>query len=196
MGLPTANILYSLDEYFKLTEKEGDVRYEYHFGKIVAMAGALLRHNYLAGNFYGEFRNKLKGRMCVPFNSDTRLRVEDGLWVYPDVMISCHEADIKARLYIEHPSLIVEVLSGSTRKTDYSVKKANYFKIAGLQYVILVETERIFIDVYEKQGDFWVNKTYTAADTHIPLPLLDMELAIADVYEWVTFEEEDAADEN
>lgn len=191
MGLPAAKTKYSLDEYFKLTEKEGDVRYEYHFGEIVAMAGALLRHNRIVGNFYATFHAKLRGRRCVPFNSDTRLRVEDGLWVYPDVMISCHEADIKARLYIEHPSLIVEVLSGSTRKTDYSVKKANYFKMVGLQYVILVDTERIFIDVYEKQGDFWVNKIYTAGDTHVPLPLLDLELLISDLYEWVTFDDDE-----
>lgn len=51
MGLPVTKTKYSLDEYFKLTEKENDIRYEYHFGEIVAIAGALLRHNYLAGNF-------------------------------------------------------------------------------------------------------------------------------------------------
>lgn len=42
MGLSATKTKYSLDEYFKLTEKERDVRYAYHFGEIVAMAGALL----------------------------------------------------------------------------------------------------------------------------------------------------------
>lgn len=64
MGLSATKTKYSLDEYFKLTEKERDVRYAYHFGEIVAIAGALLRHNCIVGDFYGEFRNKLKGRRC------------------------------------------------------------------------------------------------------------------------------------
>lgn len=187
MAVPTRKTLYMLDEYFTLTEHEDDVRYEYHYGKIVAMAGGLLRHNYVAGNMFGELRNKLKGRRCVPFNSDTRLQVDAGLWVYLNVMVSCHEEDIHARLYVKHPTLIVEVLSG----TDYTFKKHHYFKIPDLQYYILIETESIFIYVYEKQGSFWVNKTYTAEDTHISLPLSNIELVIADLYEWVTFEAEE-----
>jgi hypothetical protein len=42
--------------------------------------------------------------------------------------------------------------------------------------------------MYEKQGDLWVNTTYTKEDTHISLPQLDIMLAIADLYEWVKFD--------
>lgn len=189
MALPAEKTFYTLEEYFALSEHEGDTRYEYHFGEVVAMAGALLRHNSISGNLYGELRSKLKGRRCKPFNSDSRLKVENALWVYPDVMVSCHEDDINARLYVQHPSLIIEVLSDSTRQKDYMLKKQYYFKMPDLQYYILVESEQILIDVYERQGETWTNKMYTGADEILPLPLLNIEIAIADIYEWVDFEE-------
>jgi Uma2 family endonuclease len=151
MGIPAEKIIHSLDEYFTLTKNENDIRYEYHFGEIVAMAGALLRHNHITGNTYAELKKQVKGRRCIPFNSDTRLKVDTNLWVYPDVMLSCNEEDINARLYVQHPSLIVEVLSESTRNVDYALKKHHYFKIATLKYFLLIETESIFIDKYELQ---------------------------------------------
>ena len=53
MALPPEKRLHTLDEYFSLTDQEGEIRYEYYFGKIVAMAGALLRHNLVSGNALG-----------------------------------------------------------------------------------------------------------------------------------------------
>ena len=190
MAFPAVKTLYTLDEYFALTDHETEIRYEYHFGKIVAMAGAKLRHNIIAGNVHGELRNNLKKRKCRPFNSDSRLRVSAQMWVYPDVMVSCHEEDLKAKLYLNHPSLIVEVLSDSTRRIDYSLKKQYYSQLPDLQYYIIIETEAIAVDVYERQGSSWVNTLYTEADAVIPLPLLDLELQMEEVYQWVDFEEE------
>lgn len=188
MGNPAEKTIQTLDDYFSLTEGESETRYEYHFDKIVAMAGATLNHNHISGNIYATIHAQLKGRRCAPFNSDTRLRVADNLWVYPDVMISCNENDLQSRLYINHPSLIIEILSKSTRLADYSIKKQQYFQMPDLQYYILIESEMIFVDVYEKQGDIWINRIYQASDINIPLPLLDLNLNIADLYEWVKFD--------
>lgn len=187
MGLPVKKTIHSLEEYFELTEKETDCRYEYYFGEIIAMAGATLNHNYISGNAYAELKTKLKGRRCIPFNSETRLQVNDKLWVYPDVMVSCHEEDINACLFVRHPSLIIEVLSSSTQSLDYSIKKLNYFQIPDLQYYILIATDRIFVDVFERRENIWANRCYTEQDIIVPLPNLSLELTIADLYEWVKF---------
>ena len=189
MAFPAVKTLYTLDEYFALTDHETEIRYEYHFGKIVAMAGAMLRHNMIAGNAHALLHAQLRKRKCTPFNSDSRLRVNQQMWVYPDVMVSCHDEDIEARLYIQHPSLIIEVLSDSTRGVDYSLKKQYYFQIPDLQYYLIIETTHISIDVYEKQGTIWANKVYTEADTLIPLPLLKVEFLIEDLYERIKFED-------
>lgn len=55
---------------------------------------------------------------------------------------------------------------------------------------IPVEPPQILVDVYEKQGDMWVNKLYTEADKIISLPLLDIEFLIEDLYKRVKFDEE------
>lgn len=188
MALPAEKRLHTLDEYFSLTDQEGEIRYEYYFGKIVAMAGALLRHNLVSGNAFGSLYSQLRKKKCTPFNSDSRLRVNPRMWVYPDVMVSCHDEDIAARLYINHPSLIIEVLSESTRNVDYTLKRQHYLQIPDLQYYILIEADRIFVDVYERKEDFWVNKIYTETDKIISLPLIGAELLVEDLYERVTFE--------
>lgn len=189
MALPAEKRLHTLDEYFYLTDQEGDMRYEYYFGEIVAMAGALLRHNLIATNALGLLHNQFRKKKCTPFNSDSRLRVNPQMWVYPDVMVSCHDEDIAARLYINHPSLIIEVLSESTRNVDYTLKRQHYLQIPDLQYYVLIESDRIFVDVYERKEDFWVNKIYTETNAIISLPLIGAELGVEDLYERVNFEE-------
>ena len=190
MALPAEKIFYTLDEYFSLTEQEGEVRFEYYYGTIVAMAGGLVRHSLVSTNALGLLYNQLRKRKCTPYNSDTRLRVNDEMWVYPDVMVSCHDEDLSARLYIKHPSLIIEVLSDSTKKVDYTLKKQHYFQIPDLQYYIMIDPTQMFVDVYEKKDTFWVNSVYTEANDKISLPLLALELLVEDLYERVKFEEE------
>lgn len=48
--------------------------------------------------------------------------------------------------------------------------------------------EQILIDMYQRQGETWTNKMYTATDAILLLPILGIEIAIADKYEWVDFE--------
>lgn len=42
-------------------EIESDTKYEYHNGKIYAMAGGTLNHGKICGNVYTELRGILKG---------------------------------------------------------------------------------------------------------------------------------------
>ena len=66
----------------------------------------------------------------MPFISDMKLRVASAdAFFYPDVLVSCDGRDRRADLFVEHPQLIVEVLSDSTAAYDRGTKFVAYRRI-------------------------------------------------------------------
>ena len=59
-------------------ELEANAKFEYHNGKIYALAGGTLNHGLICGNVYSELRSKLKNKdsNCLPLNSDVKLFIE------------------------------------------------------------------------------------------------------------------------
>lgn len=71
-------------------EVELNVKYEFHDGKIYALAGGTLNHGLISGNVYNSMRTKLedKNSKYLPFNSDVKLNIEKSKsYVYPDSMV-------------------------------------------------------------------------------------------------------------
>ena len=90
-----------------------DVRHEYINGEVYAMAGAHKSHNIITMTVANLFYNYLQSKPCQPYASDMKVKVANN-YFYPDVMVDCsgQEADY----YTEFPTIIVEVLSKSTRQ--------------------------------------------------------------------------------
>ena len=78
---------YTYDEYL-VRERVADTKSEYLGGQIFAMAGGAPRHNSIGVNLVASLKNRLRGSLCRPFNSDQRIRISaSGLATYPDVSI-------------------------------------------------------------------------------------------------------------
>jgi Uma2 family endonuclease len=83
--------------------------------------------------------------------------------------------------------LIVEVLSDTTEAFDRGDKFADYRQLESLQEYILVNQKRMSVDVFHRnQADQWVLTPYTKG-AGIQLASIDFQLAIATLYEDVTF---------
>ena len=154
---------FSREEYLAWEALQPD-RNEYVAGEVfalnsvVAMVGVRKKHAFIAGNIFAALHSHLKGTSCSPFISDMKLQIDavDGFF-YPDVMVSCDERDTQADLYLEHPVLIVEVLSDSTASYDMGLKFEFYRNIKELQEYVLVDPERLKIWLHRKnQAGEWV----------------------------------------
>ncbi|MGY8690310.1 MAG: hypothetical protein ACKVHP_21565, partial [Verrucomicrobiales bacterium] len=56
------------------------------------MAGTSVRHNQIATNSHGALGAKLRGKPCLPFNSDMKIRVRSPThtrFYYRDVSVIC-----------------------------------------------------------------------------------------------------------
>jgi len=118
------NALCHPQEYLE-REHSAETKCEYYDGVIVAMAGAGPEHDRATGDIYASLHTQLHGKPCEPFTSDMRVRVPAcNRYFYPDVSVACGGAHFEALAGVrslQNPTLIVEVLSESTEKTDREI---------------------------------------------------------------------------
>ena len=177
------------EEYFVWEEKQL-FRHEYLNGEVYAMSGGTQNHGRIASNIIFIVKGHLRGGGCQVGNSDCRVNIlETKDYVYPDVSVTCDERDITAIQAIQYPCLIVEVLSPSTASYDRGDKFRLYRRKPSLQDYVLVDAEKIAIDLYRKndRGN-WEIFNYQSGD-NIELRSIDLSFPIESVYEDIVFEE-------
>ena len=177
----------SVSEYLA-GEQQAAIRHEYLGGVVHAMAGADNRHNAVATNALISFGSALRGKPCRPFNSDTKVRIEmvsQTRFYYPDAMVVCSENPMGDH-YQERPVVIVEVLSESTRRIDLGEKREAYLTIPSLKVLMLVEPDGPHVRVWRRQPDGgFAEEIYSGVDGSIPLPEIDVSLALAELFDGV-----------
>ena len=93
-------------------------------------------------------------------------------------------------LYIQHPSIIFEVLSDATVLYDKEVKLKYYKKIDSLQYYVLVSQKEIMVEVYSRidNTQIWKYQTFEIISEIIEFDRLGFTLPIATIYDTVSFD--------
>lgn len=177
------------EEYFLWEEKQL-LRHEYLNGELYAMSGGTQNHGRIASNIIFIVKGHLRGGGCQVGNSDCRVNIlETKDYVYPDVSVTCDERDRTAIQAIQYPCLIVEVLSPSTASYDRGDKFRLYRRNPSLQDYVLVDAEKIAIDLYRKNDlGNWEIFNYQSGD-NIELRSIDLSFPIESVYEDIVFEE-------
>ncbi|UXE58770.1 MAG: Uma2 family endonuclease [Woronichinia naegeliana WA131] len=177
------------EEYF-IWEEQQLLRHEYLSGEVYAISGGTQNHGRIASNIIFILKGHLRGGGCQVGNSDCRVNIfETKDYVYPDVSVTCDERDRTAIQAIQYPCLIVEVLSASTASYDRGDKFRMYRRNPSLQDYVLVDAEKIAIDLYRKndRGN-WEIFNYQSGD-NIDLQSIGLSFSIESVYEDIIFEE-------
>jgi Uma2 family endonuclease len=177
------------EEYF-IWEEQQLLRHEYLSGEVYAISGGTQNHGRIASNIIFILKGHLRGGGCQVGNSDCRVNIfETKDYVYPDVSVTCDERDRTAIQAIQYPCLIVEVLSASTASYDRGDKFRMYRRNPSLQDYVLVDAEKIAIDLYRKndRGN-WEIFNYQSGN-NIDLQSIGLSFSIESVYEDIIFEE-------
>lgn len=171
-------------------EESAETKHEYLGGVVHAMAGGNNRHSAISTSAVAALAARLRGKPCQPFNSDAKVRIEFSdhtRFYYPDAMVVCQPGPDRSH-FQDHPSVIVEVLNDSTRRIDLTEKRDAYLTINTLKQLVLVEPDEPRVIVYRRRetGGFEAEE-HTGLDAVIPLPEIEAELPLAELYERVTF---------
>ena len=166
-------------------ELMSEIKHEYIDGDIFAMAGASKNHQRISVNVTRQLGNLLENTPCEPFSSDLKVKVASK-YFYPDVMVVCND-DENNEYYTESPTIIVEVLSRSTRRMDETIKKMAYQTIPSLQEYVLIEQDVVDVEVC-KRSEGWVSKHYFMGD-ELTFDSLSLMLSVEDLYHRVKNED-------
>ncbi|MCW5923618.1 MAG: Uma2 family endonuclease [Saprospiraceae bacterium] len=176
----------TVEEYIEFEERS-EIRHEFINGNLIPMPGTTVDHNDICFNLKAALKQILKNLRVQTENVKAQFGAEND-YTYPDVIVTSDPRDADNQYIIQHPSVIFEVMSKSSRIYDSTDKFILYKNIASLQNYILVDSEKIFVEVRVKleNGD-WEASTYLQSDERFPIPALGVTLELSDVYEGVSF---------
>src|SRR5262249_55074732 len=87
----------------------------------------------------------------------------------------------------DEPAVLAEVLSRSTRRIDEGEKKNAYLTIPSLGAYLLIEQEFPAVVAFRRTEQGFVREVYQGLEAVIPLPEIETELPLSEIYEAVEF---------
>lgn len=198
MNASAAERLAPISEEDYLAGEEQAVRkHEYVDGMVYAMVGGRYNHNLIASNVLAELHSQLKGSPCRALNSGGKLRVQvqsRTRFYYPDVSVVCGD-NLRGDFFQDMPSVLVEVLSHSTRRIDEGEKQQAYLQIETLSAYLLLEQDLPAATVFYRVGAKFERHVYDGENSVIELPAINARLCLAAAYAEVVFSPEPDASE-
>lgn len=134
------NAAYSREAFLEWESRQRE-RWELFGGRVKMMDGGSADHNVIAGNVFALLHAALRGSSCRVFQQTMKLAPEttDDV-MYPDVFVTCRAFGGKAQT-LASATVIVEVMSPSSREDDYAAKWESYQRIADLRHSLIVSQD-------------------------------------------------------
>jgi len=186
----TAKAYVTPEEYLAL-ERKAKVKSEYYDGEMFAMGGATRQHVLIVTNIVGELRQQLRQKRCNVYSTDLRLKVSStGLYTYPDVIAVCGEEEYwdEQKDALLNPTVLLEVLSESSKDYDRGRKFEHYRSLDSLKEYLLVAQDKYHVEHYVRQpGNQWLLTESRRLEDTIELQSIECGLALDEVYAKVEF---------
>jgi Uma2 family endonuclease len=171
---------YTVEEWRALLE-HSDVKYEYHSGWLVAMAGGTLDHLRIAINAIRALEDGLGDGPCWVYNSDAAVRLSPSEYRFADAAVTCDERDRGTVKEVRAPRVAVEVLSDSTEWEDRTDKFALYRACPTVEEYVLIATKYQAVEVYRRAPDDWTVHVYRPGEL-VELRSIAVQFAVSDLY--------------
>lgn len=180
----------SYQEYEALVESS-DQRYELIGGEVYLLAAPSYPHQVIVNEIAGRFYIFFRGKPCQSLTSPLDVRLfgfatkfeEDPNVVQPDIVVICDKDKIRDSKYHGVPTLIVEVLSPSTKGKDLAAKLQLYLK-SGVSEYWIVDPEKKSLTYYSFTPEREIDKytTYRVGDTVESSVFEGLELPIQEIF--------------
>lgn len=164
----------SYNEFLEITENS-EARFELIDGELYMLASPKYIHQVVVREIFGQLYLWFKGKPCSPITAPFDIRLSNGAEdflddpnvVQPDILVICDTDKIDDRdNYQGIPTLIIEVLSHSTRSKDM-VKKLNLYMNSGVNEYWVFDPDNKNVHIYIfKAKDIEVLHTYKFGESY------------------------------
>ncbi|WP_276504672.1 Uma2 family endonuclease [Terrimonas pollutisoli] len=190
---PAPKYNYISPEQYLEMERASETKHEYYNGEIFTMAGASISHNEISFNINRLVAPSAHDKGCKLFGNDFRIYIpERSLFTYPDFSIVCGKADT-SKLYsdnLTNPTVIIEILSKSTKDYDRGTKFFLYRSIKSLKEYILIDSRSVSVEIYTRQeNNSWLLTEFNNLSDSFYMITIGLTLHLKEVYDDVSFEE-------
>ena len=170
---------------FLVWEQTQDLRHEFVDGVAVMMAGGTRAHDRIQRNLLVRATERLRGSSCEPLGPDMIVETGTGNGRYSDMTIDCGPFDPEA-LTASAPTVVFEILSDSTRKTDLLIKLRDYDAPPSIRHYVLIAQTEILVFVYSRgasDGFTLRPREFRRLHETVELPGVGLSLTLAEIYE-------------
>lgn len=173
-------------EEFYIWQLDQDERYELVDGlprPLRAMTGASNAHDVILVNCIIELGTRLRGKPCRVASADTAVRTSLRSSRRPDVTIDCAPPEAKS-YEARRPTVVIEVLSPSTRKIDQFTKLEEYRRHPTLRHIVLIDPDSLNAKLYSRLPEGpWTDVDLVGRDAVIDLAAIEVSLPLAALYD-------------
>lgn len=139
------------EEFMEFYENTED-RYEYIDGEAYLLASPKITHQQVLGNLYIMLHQWFAGKKCRPYLSPFDVTLKKGKnninVVQPDILVICDPDSRNDKdKYTGVPSLVIEILSESTRRKDL-IQKLDLYMQSGVKEYWIVDYFNREVSVY------------------------------------------------
>lgn len=189
-------------EYHELEQLSPDRKYEYINGLAYMMSGGSIEHDQIRRNVEAALARRLRVGPCRVFGVDVQVLLGKKKnsrphYVYPEATVSCEAADQRrGNTLVKAPRVVVEVLSPSTEARDRGIKFKAYQHCPTIQEIVLVNQYFPYVEVWQRNAEdaenprAWHYRHYSMDET-VELVSLNLQLAMAEIYQDLIFEGEE-----
>ena len=157
-------------EFLIWNEQRPDGRYELYYGEPVKMQAERARHANVKGNAYMALRSAVRAAKlpCQVFPDGMTVVINDETCYEPDAILQCGKPVDPDSVTVDEPMIVVEVGSPSTRVFDLSQKLGDYFTMASIIHVLLIDPKKKRAILHTRKSDFeWVTRLLAENETAV-----------------------------
>jgi prevent-host-death family protein len=181
-----AKTTMSYEEFIALTESS-ELRYELIDGELYLLASPNFKHQLAVARIAKFFFNWFEEKKCIPLTSPfdvTLFKSKENInVVQPDILVICDidKVDEKGK-YKGVPTLVVEVLSPSTRNKDM-IRKLELYRMTGVSEYWMVDVKKKAIHVYQfKEHSITDYQNFINVDTVESQVFTGLKVNLKDVF--------------
>ena len=190
--MSTQPVSHLTPEQYLEIERAAEFRSEYIDGQMYAMSGGTRSHARVIRNVVIELGNRLRGCPCEVVSSDMRLHsFEFGIYTYPDIVVTCGPDKLLdgQKDNLVDATLIIEVLSPSTRNYDRGEKFRFYRSLPSFAEYVLLPQDAVRAEHHVRQPNgSWLFTEFTSPDDELEFASIGCKLRLGALYERVEFE--------
>ncbi len=176
---------YTIDDYRALPEEQ---RVELIDGYFYDMAAPTVLHQRIGGEVYRQIANFIMERSgsCMPLISpvDIQLDCDEKTMVQPDVAILCRKDKAEVWGIYGAPDFILEVISPSTGRKDYTKKLSKYMAAGVREYWILDPyQQKLLVYFFESE----VCPVIYGMSEPVPVGIYngELEIVFSNIVKWI-----------